>query len=65
MARPTKLANFKRFSLRVPADLLKAVKHACVDEDLSVNDWILRAMRLQIEKQQRQSTSSSAQRATG
>ena len=60
MARPTKLLNFKRFSLRVPAELLKAVKHACVDEDLSVNDWILRAMRLQIEKQDTPSSNRAA-----
>ena len=42
MARPRKHEQvLKRFSLRLPGELFKAIRHATVETDGSINDYIL------------------------
>ncbi len=40
MARPTKLEDFKRFSLRLPAYLMRALKHEAIERDRTPNDLL-------------------------
>lgn len=40
MARPRKLKSFRRFSLRLPAYVLKGLRHWAVEEECSVNDLL-------------------------
>lgn len=41
MPRATKHAEFRRFSLRIPVELLKKVQHEAIDQEVSANDVIL------------------------
>ncbi len=41
MPRATKHAEFRRFSLRIPVELLKKVQHEAIDQEVSANDLIL------------------------
>ena len=50
----------KPVSIRLTSDLTKQAKHAAIDEDRSLNNWITQAVKEKLERSKKENESIAA-----